>query len=42
MKIKRKNEIKVTLAVMVFVMTLVVIFVGIVVNYGIHTGFLIK
>lgn len=42
MKIKRKNEMKVTLVIMVFVMTMIVSLVSISVNFGFSDDFIYR
>jgi hypothetical protein len=42
MKIKKKHEMKVSLALMVLVMTSVVTFVSASVNFGFHPDFMIR
>lgn len=42
MKITRKNEMKITLAIMALFMTCLVSFVSVVVNYGFDTMFFVR
>jgi len=42
MKIQKKHEMKVTLAIMVLIMTMVVSFASVILNFGLDNAFLIK